>query len=326
MEYRKLGRTGLKVSALCLGTMTFRWTSTEHQALRVLDRAYDAGINFIDTADVYSSWAPGNPGGVAERIIGRWLKTKPRHQIIIATKVRGRMWDGPTGEGLSRHHIMAAVEGSLRRLGTDYIDLYQTHWPDWDTPLEETLRALDDLVRAGKVRYIGASNHAAWLLTKALWISDKYNLARYDCIQPHYNLLNRAEVEPDLAALCLDQGIGMIPYSPLAGGFLTGKYTRETVPPDSRGAQNERIAALRTERNFQLLDALREMGELRGATIAQMALAWLFTQPFVTAPIVGANTVAQLEESLGAVGLRLTEDEMLRLDELTGVDRNWFRR
>ncbi len=326
MEYRKLGRTGLKVSALCLGTMTFRWTSTEHQALRVLDRAYDAGINFIDTADVYSSWAPGNPGGVAERIIGRWLKTKPRHQIIIATKVRGRMWDGPTGEGLSRHHIMAAVEDSLRRLGTDYIDLYQTHWPDWDTPLEETLRALDDLVRAGKVRYIGASNHAAWLLTKALWISDKHNLARYECIQPHYNLLNRAEVEPDLAALCLDQGIGMIPYSPLAGGFLTGKYTRETVPPDSRGAQNERIAALRTERNFQLLDALREMGELRGATIAQMALAWLFTQPFVTAPIVGANTVAQLEESLGAVGLRLTEDEMLRLDELTGVDRNWFRR
>ncbi len=326
MEYRKLGRTGLKVSALCLGTMTFRWTSTEQQALRVLDRAYDAGINFIDTADVYSFWAPGNPGGVAERIIGRWLKTKPRHQIIIATKVRGRMWDGPTGEGLSRHHIMAAVEGSLRRLGTDYIDLYQTHWPDWDTPLEETLRALDDLVRAGKVRYIGASNHAAWLLTKTLWISDKYNLARYECIQPHYNLLNRAEVEPDLAALCLDQGIGMIPYSPLAGGFLTGKYTRETVPPDSRGAQNERIAALRTERNFQLLDALREMGELRGATIAQMALAWLFTQPFVTAPIVGANTVAQLEESLGAVGLRLTEDEMLRLDELTGVDRNWFRR
>jgi aryl-alcohol dehydrogenase-like predicted oxidoreductase len=326
MEYRKLGRTGLKVSALCLGTMTFRWTSTEHQALRVLDRAYDAGINFIDTADVYSSWAPGNPGGVAERIIGRWLKTKPRHQIIIATKVRGRMWDGPTGEGLSRHHIMAAVEDSLRRLGTDYIDLYQTHWPDWDTPLEETLRALDDLVRAGKVRYIGASNHAAWLLTKALWISDKHNLARYECIQPHYNLLNRAEVEPDLAALCLDQGIGMIPYSPLAGGFLTGKYTRETVPPDSRGAQNERIAALRTERNFQLLDALREMGELRGATIAQMALAWLFTQPFVTAPIVGANTVTQLEESLGAVGLRLTEDEMLRLDELTGVDRNWFRR
>ncbi len=326
MEYRKLGRTGLKVSALCLGTMTFRWTSTEQQALRVLDRAYEAGVNFIDTADIYSNWAPGNPGGVAERIIGKWLKTKLRHTVVIATKVHGRMWAGPNGEGLSRQHIMLAVEDSLRRLGVEAIDLYQTHLPDWDTPLDETLRAFDDLVRAGKVRYIGASNHAAWLLTKALWISDKHSLARYDCIQPHYNLLNRAEVEPDLAALCLDQGIGMIPYSPLAGGFLTGKYTRETVPPDSRGAQNERIAGYRTEQNFRIVDALHEMGEQRGATIAQMALAWLLTQPFVTAPIVGANTVAQLEESLGAVDLRLTEDEMLRRDELTGVDRNWVRR
>ncbi len=326
MEYRRLGRTGLKVSALCLGTMTFRWTSTEQQALRVLDRAYEAGINFIDTADVYSFWAPGNPGGVAERIIGRWLKTKLRHTVVIATKVRGRMWAGPNGEGLSRQHIMLAVEDSLRRLGVETIDLYQTHYPDWDTPLDETLRALDDLVRAGKVRYLGASNHAAWLLTKALWISDKHALARYDCIQPHYHLLNRAEVEPDLAALCLDQGIGMIPYSPLAGGFLTGKYTRDTVPPDSRGAQNERIAGYRTEQNFRIVDALHEMGEQRGATIAQMALAWLLTQPFVTAPIVGANTVAQLDESLGAVGLHLTEDEMLRLDELAGVNRHWFRR
>jgi len=269
MEYRRLGRTGLKVSALCLGTMTFRWTSTEEQSYRVLDRAWDAGINFIDTADVYSFWAPGNAGGVAERIIGKWLKTKPRHRIVIATKVRGRMWDGPNGEGLSRQHIMTAVEDSLRRLDVDYIDLYQTHWPDHDTPLDETLRALDDLVAAGKVRYIGASNHAAWLLTKALWISDKYGLARYDSIQPHYNLLNRHEVEPDLAALCLDQGIGMIPYSPMAGGFLTGKYTRDHVPADSRGAQNEQIAAYCTEQNFRIVDALREMGEQRGATVAR---------------------------------------------------------
>jgi len=326
MEYRRLGRTGLKVSALCLGTMTFRWTSTEEQSYRVLDRAWDAGINFIDTADVYSFWAPGNAGGVAERIIGKWLKTKPRHRIVIATKVRGRMWDGPNGEGLSRQHIMTAVEDSLRRLDVDYIDLYQTHWPDHDTPLDETLRALDDLVAAGKVRYIGASNHAAWLLTKALWISDKYGLARYDSIQPHYNLLNRHEVEPDLAALCLDQGIGMIPYSPMAGGFLTGKYTRDHVPADSRGAQNERIAAYCTEQNFRIVDALREMGEQRGATVAQMTLAWQLTQPFVTAPIVGANTESQLNELLSAVDFRLTEDEMKRLDDLTGVDRDWLRR
>ncbi len=326
MEYRKLGRTGLKVSELCLGTMTFRWTATEQQSFRVLDHAWEAGINFIDTADVYSRWAPGNPGGVAERIIGRWLRTRPRDQIVIATKVRARMWDGPNGEGLSRQHIMRAVEDSLRRLNTDYIDLYQTHAPDWDTPLDETLRALDDLVRAGKVRYIGASNHASWLLTKALWISDRHNLARYDSIQPHYNLIHRREVEPDLAALCLDQGIGMIPYSPLAGGFLTGKYTRDHVPEGSRGMTSENVKSRMTEQNFQVLDALRAMGEARGKTPAQMALGWLQTQPFVTAPIVGANTVEQLEESLGAVGLRLEEEEMGRLDELTGVDRNWFRR
>ncbi len=326
MEYRKLGRTGLKVSELCLGTMTFRWTATEEQSYRVLDRAWAAGINFIDTADVYSRWAPGNPGGVAERIIGQWLRSRPREQIVIATKVRGQMWDGPNGEGLSRQHIMRAVEDSLRRLNTEYIDLYQTHAPDWDTPLDETLRALDDLVRDGKVRYIGASNHAAWLLTKALWTSDRHNLARYDSIQPHYHLLNRREVEPDLAALCLDQGIGMIPYSPLAGGFLTGKYTRDHVPENSRGTTSVGVQRWMTEQNFQLLDELRAMGQARGKTLAQMALGWLLTQPFVTAPIVGANTVEQLEESLGAVGLRLSEEEMGRLDELTGVDRNWFRR
>jgi aryl-alcohol dehydrogenase-like predicted oxidoreductase len=326
MEYRKLGRAGLKVSELCLGTMTFRWTSTEQQAYQVLDRAADAGINFLDTADVYSAWAPGNSGGVAERIIGNWLRRKPRDQFVIATKVRGRMWDGPNGEGLSRQHIMKAVEDSLRRLQIDAIDLYQTHWPDWDTPLEETLRALDDLVSSGKVRYIGASNHAAWLLMKTLWISDQKGLVRYGSIQPHYNLLNRAEVEPDLAALCLDQEIGLIPYSPLAGGFLTGKYTRDQVPEVARLAQDERWKRYGTEQNFRVIDALREMGAERGKTISQMALGWLLTQPFVTAPIVGANTVAQLEESLGAVGLRLTEEEMQRLDDLTGTDRNWFRR
>ena len=325
MEYRKLGRTGLKVSELCLGTMTFRWTSTEEQSWQVLDRAWEAGINFIDTADIYSSWVEGNPGGVAETIIGQWLKTKPRDQIVIATKVRGRMWDGPNGEGLSRQHIMLAVEGSLRRLGVEAIDLYQVHWPDDDTPLEETLRALDDLVAAGKVRYIGASNFPAWLLTKSLWISDRRGYARFESIQPHYNLLNRAEVEPELAALCVDQGLGLIPYSPLAGGFLTGKYTRDGIPAGSRGEANERIKSYMTESNFALIDGLREMGQAHGKTVLQMALGWLLTLPIVTAPIIGANTVEQLEESLGAAGLRLTEEEMARLDALTGGNRKWFK-
>lgn len=326
MEYRRLGRTGLKVSELCLGTMTFRWTSTEAQSMQVLDRAAAAGINFIDTADVYSFWAPGNAGGVAERIIGQWLRTRPREQFVIATKVRGQMWPGPNGQGLSRQHIIKAVEDSLRRLETDYIDLYQTHSPDWDTPLDETLRALDDLVSSGKVRYIGASNYRPWLLTKSLWSSDVKNYVRYETIQPHYSLVHRHEVEPDMAALCLDQEIGVIPYSPLEGGFLTGKYTRDHIPSGSRGAVGDRIRRYMTDQNFAVLDALREMGAARGKSIAQMALAWQLTQPFVTAPIIGANTVAQLDESLGAAGVRLTDDEMTRLDELTGQDRNWFRR
>ncbi len=326
MEYRKLGRTGLKVSELCLGTMTFRWTSSEADSIKVLDRAWDAGINFIDTADVYSKWAEGNPGGVAEAIIGQWMKGKPRDQIVIATKCRSRMWDGPNGEGLSRIHIMQAVEHSLRRLQTDVIDLYQVHWPDWDTPLEETLRALDDLVRQGKVRYIGASNFRAWYLMKSLWVSDQYNLARFDSIQPHFHLLNRKEVEPELAAVCLDQGIGMIPYSPLAGGFLTGKYTREGgVPAASRGADNEHIRALMNDTGFAVIDKLREIGQAHGGkTIAQAAVGWLLTLPFITSPIIGANTVQQLDESLGAAGLRLTEDEMGQLDQITGVNRNYF--
>lgn len=325
MEYRKLGRTGLKVSELCLGTMTFRWTSTEAESLRVLDRAFDAGINFIDTADVYSFWADDNDGGVSETIIGKWLKTKPRNQIVIATKVRGRMWDGPNGEGLSRQHIQLAVEDSLRRLGVETIDLYQVHYPDDSTPLEETLRALDDLVRQGKVRYLGASNYPAWLLMKALWISDRNGLARFESIQPHYHLLNRPEVEPDLAALCLDQGVGMIPYSPLARGFLTGKYRPGQIPAGSRGASDPRVQDYLTDQNIALLDALEVMGRERGKTILQMALGWLLTLPQVTAPIIGANTVAQLEGSLGAAGLRLSEAELARIDELTGGNRGWHK-
>lgn len=219
MEYRKLGRTGLKVSELCLGTMQWGWTASEEAGWAVMDAFVEAGGNFIDTADIYSRWAEGNPGGVSEEIIGRWMKARGnRRHIVLATKVRGRMWDGPNGEGLSRGHIMTAVEDSLRRLQTDYIDLYQTHAFDPDTPIDETLRALDDLVRQGKVRYIGCSNYPAWRLAKALWTSDKLGLARYDSIQPHYNIAYRAEFERELKPLCEEEGIGVIPYSPLAGG------------------------------------------------------------------------------------------------------------
>jgi aryl-alcohol dehydrogenase-like predicted oxidoreductase len=324
MEYRNVGRTGLKVSELCLGTMTFRWTADEATSLRILDHAWEAGVNFIDTADIYSRWAEGNPGGVAETIIGQWLRSKPREQVVIATKVRGEMWAGPLGQGLSRQHIMAAVEHSLRRLQTDYIDLYQVHFPDWDTPLEETLRALDDLIKQGKVRYLGASNFRAWYLMKALWVSDRMGSARFDCIQPHFHLLNRAEVEPELAAVCLDQGIGMIPYSPLAGGFLTGKYTRDTIPAGSRGETSQRLKAYLNETGYAMIDTLREIGQAHaGWTVAQTALAWQLSLPVVTSPIIGASTVEQLAESLGAAGKRLTEADMARLDSLTGVKRDY---
>jgi len=236
MKYKKFGNTGLEVSVICLGTMQFGWSTDEKTSFKILDKFFEEGGNFIDTADVYSRWVEGNPGGVSERIIGKWMKSRNvREGIVLATKVRGRMWEGPNGEGLSRKHIMKAVEDSLRRLQTDYIDLYQVHWPDWDTPLEETLRALDDLVRDGKVRYIGASNYPAWYLTKALWISDKYGLHRFESIQPQYSLVYREEFEKELMPLAEDQKLAVIPYSPLAGGFLTGKYKRNRpLPPSPR--------------------------------------------------------------------------------------------
>ena len=314
MEYRRLGRTGLKVSELCLGTMQWGWTADEVAAFAIMDAFVEAGGNFIDTADVYSRWAPGNPGGVSEEIIGRWMKTRGnRRQIVLATKVRGRMWDGANGEGLSRLHIMAAVEDSLRRLQTDAIDLYQTHWFDADTPIDETMRALDDLVRQGKVRYLGASNTPAWRLTKALWASDTLGLARYDSLQPHYSLAHRAEFERELKELCAAEGIGVIPYSPLEGGFLTGKYRRgEPVPESARASGIER--RFLNDRGFTILEALEKLGQARGKSIAQMALAWQLTQPVITSPIIGANSIEQLNGSLGAAGLRLSEEEMKALD------------
>lgn len=315
MEYRKLGQTGLKVSELCLGTMTFGWGADEPTSHAIMDRAFDVGINFLDTADVYSSWAENNDGGVAETMIGNWLKGKDRRQVVIATKVRGRMWDGPNGEGLSRAHILQAVEDSLRRLNTDYVDLYQTHWPDQDTPLEETLRVLDDLVRQGRVRYVGCSNYPAWLLVKSLWISDVNGLVRYDSLQPHYNLVHRDEFEGALKPVCEDQGIGVIPYSPLAGGFLTEKYrTQKQAPAGSRGETSECIKHYLTGQNFALLDQMAEIGEGYDKTVAQVALAWHLTQPVVTSPIIGARTVEQLDENLGAIGFRLTPEEMAILD------------
>jgi aryl-alcohol dehydrogenase-like predicted oxidoreductase len=317
MEYRKLGRSGLEVSELALGTMQFGWTADEQTAFAIMDAYVEAGGNLLDTADIYSVWAEDNPGGVSEEMIGRWIKERGnRHNIVLATKVRGRMWEGPNGEGLSRAHIMRAVEGSLRRLQTDYIDLYQTHWYDAGTPIDETMRALDDLVRAGKVRYVGCSNHPAWRLAEALWASERHGLTSYISLQPHYNLVHRAEFEREMADLVEKHGIGVIPYSPLAGGFLTGKYRRGEALPES--ARAERIHQRHFgERNFALLDKMEEIGRDHGQGIPQVALAWLLSNPLVTAPIVGANREEHLRASLAAIGYRLSDEEKKALDDLS---------
>ncbi len=315
MDYRKLGLTELNVSELCLGSMQFGWTADEQLSFRILDAAYAAGINFIDTADVYSNWVDGNPGGVAETIIGRWLKRSaiPRDRVVIATKVRGRMGEGPDNEGLSRQHIVNAVEASLRRLDVDYIDLYQSHWYDENVQIEETLAAYSDLVRQGKVRYIGCSNYPAWRLTEAIWVSRSQGLAQYVSLQPHYNLVHRDEFERELADVCRAYGLGVIPYSPLAAGFLTGKY-RPDRPPE--GTQVRNVKRYFKDRNWKLIDLLAQVGKSKGGfSIAQISLAWLLTDPLITAPIVGPRTVEQLDGILGAAGLRLTAEEKKALDE-----------
>ena len=317
MEYKKLGKTGLMVSRLCMGTMQFGWSVNEADTHRVLSATIDSGINFIDTADVYSKWVEGNPGGVSETYVGNWMKKNkiPRDQVVLATKVRGEMGKGPNDQGLSRVHIINAVEASLRRLQTDYIDLYQSHWTDEDTSIEETLRVFDDLVKHGKVRYVGASNYAAWELMQALWTSDKHKLVRYVSLQPHYNLIHRDEFERELRAVCEAYGIGVVPYSPLAGGFLTGKYRRNEPLPESKRAEGRKGAM--TEKNFALIDEMEVIALRHKASIAQIALAWMLADPVITCPIIGATSVEQLNENLGALNVKLGEDEMILLNKMT---------
>jgi aryl-alcohol dehydrogenase-like predicted oxidoreductase len=315
MEYRKLGHTGLKVSELCLGTMQFGWTANEELSLKILSAAFDAGINFIDTADVYSRWAEGNPGGVAETIIGKWIKGSqiPRDQLVIATKVRGRMGTGPNDEGLSRLHILQAVEASLRRLGIDYIDLYQTHSYDENTPIEETLTTLDELVRHGKVRYIGCSNYPAWRLTEALLKSQFLQLARFDTLQPHYNLARRAEFERELAEVCKAYNLGVIPYSPLAGGFLTEKYQQNQAEPMSARINNVRRRYF-NDKGLAIHEAAQDLAHQKSKSISQVALAWLLSNPLITSPIIGPRSLEQLQDNLGAAGFRLDPEEKKKLD------------
>ncbi len=318
MEYGRLGRTGLMVSELCLGCMTFGRETDEEGSREIVSRFLGADGNFIDTADVYER-------GVSEEITGRALKGARRDDVVLATKVRFPMGDGPNDVGLSRKHVVSGCEESLRRLGTEHIDLYQVHCWDEVTPLEETLSALTDLVRQGKVRYIGVSNFTAWQIMKSVRISEAKNLERFVCLQPQYSLIER-HIEHEILPACEEEGLGVIPWSPLGGGFLSGKYRRDERPPeDSRIAgaeewQEEYWDRRATERNWSTLDVVGEISESTGKSYAQIALNWLLRQPAVTAPIVGARTTEQLEDNLGAAGWELDEVQVQRLSESSALE------
>jgi aryl-alcohol dehydrogenase-like predicted oxidoreductase len=315
MQTRALGRTGLQVAPLCLGGNVFGWTCDEPTSQQVLDAYVAGGGNFIDTADVYSRWVPGHSGGESEVVLGNWMQArKNRADVIIATKVGIAMGDGANQRGLSRLHIMRAVEDSLRRLKTDYIDLYQAHADDPHTPLDETLRAFDDLISQGKVRYIGASNYHSWRLMQALWTSDRHGYAPYVCLQPKYNLVDRSEFEAELAPMCAALNIAVIPYSSVAGGFLSGKYRRGAELPTTARANSVQQRYFH-ERGWAVLDAVLQIAEAHNATPTQVALAWLLAKPVITAPIASATNVAQLTELLGAVDLTLTPDDLALLDQ-----------
>ena len=309
---RPLGRSGLQVSPLCFGGNVFGWTADEATSFSLLDAFVDAGFDFVDTADVYSRWVPGHAGGESETVIGRWVaRGGRRDKLVLATKVGFEM--GPERKGLSAAWIERAAEDSLRRLNTDHIDLYQSHTDDASVPLEETLRAFERLVRAGKVRAIGASNHTAPRLAQALETSAGAGLPAYQCLQPLYNLCDRAGFEEGLEPLCRDKGLGVIPYYALAAGFLTGKYRSEADAGKSARGPNT-IKKYLNPRGLAILAALDEVAARVGRTPGQVAIAWLLSRPSVTAPIASATSLAQLRELLDAATLTLDADALGRLD------------
>ncbi len=328
MEYRTLGKSGLKVSELCLGAMTFGEAdeqsfmhgigASEGTSFAIMDAAYAAGVNFIDTADVYGQ------DGLSERVVGRWMKErKNRDGIVLATKFRFRMGEGPNNTGASRYRIMRTVEDSLRRLQTDRIDLYQIHMQDIETPEEETLRALDDLVRHGKVLYFGCSNYAAYRLVESLWTSEKLRLERFVTLQAQYSLLVR-ELEREHVPLCERHGLGILPWSPLAGGFLSGKYARDTSPEQGSRMASPRFAAnlarFGNERGFRTVDELKSIANELGTTPTAVALAWLLTRPAVSSVIFGARSIEQLNANLAASGLSLSQEACRRLEEASAFE------
>ena len=319
MEYRKLGRSGLRVSEVCLGTMTFgngNWGCDEDVSRSILDRALDAGVNFVDTADIYA-------GGASEEIVGRWLKGK-RDQVVVATKVFFPTGPGPNDRGAGRVHVRQAIEASLRRLGTDHVDLYQIHCWDARTPIEETLSVFTELVREGKVRYIGCSNFTAWQIEKAARVSERERLERFVCLQPQYSLVVR-DIEREILPVCREEDLGVIPWSPLGSGFLAGKFDRSSRPPSGTRLASWEDTAKRhmTDRNFDLLDLLREVASEQGRPVPAVALRWLLQMPGVTSPIIGARTLDQLEQNLACAGWALPDDAWKRIDKASRIPEGY---
>ena len=324
MDTVRFGSTGLKVSRLCLGTMTFGLQCDEKTSYAILDRAAEGGINFIDTADAYPLGGTADTAGGSEAIVGKWLRGK-REDFVIATKCHGRMGPNPWNAGLSRKHILEAMDASLQRLQTDYVDLFQLHHPDPDTPMDESLSAMDDLVRSGKVRYIGVSNHPAWKIARAIGRSELLGIARFVSVQPRYSLLFR-EMERDMFPMCAEEGLAVIPYNPLAGGLLTGKHKHDAPPPEgtrftlgtAAGNYQDRYWQ---DREFSSVEALREIAAGADLGMVKMAIAWVLANPVVTAPIIGASKPEQLDDSVAALGVTLSEDVKARLDEATAEYR-----
>jgi len=319
MEYRNFGRTGMKVSQLCMGCMYFGAKTPEEEAYKLFDACIDAGINFFDTANVYNR-------GTSESVLGKILADRGnREKLVIATKVHGRMDDDdPNAAGNSRRHIIEQCEASLKRLGTDYVDLYQIHRPDSQVPIDETLRALDDLVRAGKVRYIGTSTYAAWQSVEALWASKELGLNRFVSEQPPYSIADR-RIERELLPMARTYGYGIIPWSPLAGGLLTGKYGRgKEAPEGARYADSSRpnLAKRVTERLYDALEELEELVVGKGVTMSQFALAWVMNQPGVTSPIIGSRNLEQLRDNLEALEVEIADADRERVDEIVPPGTN----
>jgi len=320
MDHARLGRTGLQVSRLCLGTMTFGLQSDEATAAAILDRAAEGGIDFLDTSDAYPLGGDLTTRGVTEEILGRWLHGK-RDRFIVATKCFAPTGPAPFDAGNSRKHILAAADASLRRLQTDYIDLYQLHGYDPATPIEETLGALDDLVHAGKVRYIGCSNFLTYQLVRAIGRSETLRLARFDSVQPRYNLLFR-QIEREMLPFCQEEGVGVIPYNPIAGGLLSGKHSRTAPPPEGTRFTLGSAAQSYQDRywhdcEFDTVDALRKLAGQAGVSLVTLSVAWVLANQAITAPIIGASRLEQLDASLAAVGFALDDDLKGQLDQLT---------